>query len=389
MHQLARGRGPLLELGVPRLLLAGDVRVTLLAPLPIGLRRTELAEQLRRVRLHVGDREEPRDLAEPPLRAVAVDLDQRRVLRPVRHVVLREEAEDAESRAQREHDVGLRDRAHGRLRAAVAEGPAAERMAVGEGVVVEVGVDHRGAQVLGQRPDLVQSVALADPASRDDDGVLRGLEQTDRLRDVFARRTPGARRRRREDLVLDVPVEVVPGNVELGRAQLELGPVEAAPRELRHPVRSVDPDLVDGLLLEHRHLVELLEAAGADAPRSRLRRDRHDRGVRPIGRSDRRDEVRRARPVLRDAGLRSARDAREAVGGVGRRLLVRHGDEADARVREEVQRVHESRPDQAEHVRHPLGDERLHQGLGRCHLLLRHHSPRWVRGLGARGRLPQ
>ena len=65
----------------------------------------------------------------PEHRAVGVDLDDLRVLRPVVEAVLRQRAERPEPRAERQHHVGLRDQLHRRLRALVAERAAPQRMA--------------------------------------------------------------------------------------------------------------------------------------------------------------------------------------------------------------------------------------------------------------------
>ena len=94
-----------------------------------------------------------------------------------------------------------------------------------------------------------------------------------------------------------------------------------------------------------------------------FRRDDDDRRVRPERGRRRRDEVGDARPVLRDAHAVAAGHARVAVGHVPAALLVRDRDEADAGEREEVERVHVRRPDDAEHVLDAVRDERLDERL--------------------------
>ena len=79
-----------------------------------------------------------------------------------------------------------------------------------------------------------------------------------------------------------------------------------------------------------------------------------DRRMRPERRGGRRDEVRDAGPVLRDAHAVAPGHARVAVGHVARALLVRDRDEADAGERKEVERVHVRRADDAEHVLHAV-----------------------------------
>ena len=64
---------------------------------------------------------------------------------------------------------------------------------------------------------------------------------------------------RLRDLGLAVPVEHVPGDVELGGSALEHGVVEAAVGELGHPLGGNDVGLVLGDLGEHRKLVRFLD----------------------------------------------------------------------------------------------------------------------------------
>jgi hypothetical protein len=103
---------------------------------------------------------------------VGVDLDDLGILGPVVHAVLRQGAEGAEPAAQRDHHVGLGDQLHRRLRALVAERAAPQRVAGGEGVVVQVAIHHRRAQALGQRLAFLDAVGHHHAAAGDDDGEL-------------------------------------------------------------------------------------------------------------------------------------------------------------------------------------------------------------------------
>jgi hypothetical protein len=107
---------------------------------------------------------------------VGVDLDDLGILGPVVHAVLRQGAEGAEAAAQRHHHVGLRHQLHRRLRALVAQRAAPQRVAGGEGVVVQVAVHHRRAEALGQRLAFLDAVGHDHAAAGDDDGEL-GLGQ--------------------------------------------------------------------------------------------------------------------------------------------------------------------------------------------------------------------
>ncbi len=80
---------------------------------------------------------------------IGIDLDDLRVLRPVVHAVLRQRAERSQARAERDHDIGLRQQLHGRFGALIAERAAPQRVLGRKRIVVQVAVDHRRAQPLG------------------------------------------------------------------------------------------------------------------------------------------------------------------------------------------------------------------------------------------------
>ena len=67
-------------------------------------------------------------LHEPEHPRVGIDLNDLGLLRPVVEPVLRQGAKRAEARAEREHDIRLRDQLHCRFRALVAERPDRKRM---------------------------------------------------------------------------------------------------------------------------------------------------------------------------------------------------------------------------------------------------------------------
>ena len=131
---------------------------------------------------------------------------------------------------------------------------------------------------------------------------------------------------------------------------------------------------------EDRQLLGLLESAQAQRHRSGLGGDDDHRRVRPVRGRTRGDEVRDARAVLRDAYAVAARHSRVAVGHVPRALLVRHRDEAYARQRKEIERIHVRGADDPEYVLHALRDERFDECFRGRHLLLAGHGE--VSGFG-------
>ena len=205
---------------------------------------------------------------------VGVDLDDLRVLRPVVEAVLRQRAERSEARAEREHDVGLRDELHRRLAALVAERSAPQRMARRERIVVQIARGDRRLQQLGERDALRTAVRHDDAAAGEDHRELRRGEQRRRLVEAALAAGAALDRERPRNLALDVAVEEVARDVELRRAHLEHRAVERAAGELGHARPVVHVRLVLGDLREDRQLLGLLEAAEAERHAAGLRRDR-------------------------------------------------------------------------------------------------------------------
>ena len=117
---------------------------------------------------------------------------------------------------------------------------------------------------------------------------------------------------------------------------------------------------------------------------SRLRRDRDNRRMRPIGGGDRGDEIGDARSVLGDADAVAPGHARIAVGHMGGALLVNRRNESDAGGRKQIQRIHIGRADDAEDLGDALRDQRLDKGFAGGHA--RHRVSSLKIGLVGRSR---
>jgi len=298
---------------------------------------------------------------------VDVHLDDPGVLRPVVEPVLRQRPEGAEPGPDGEHDVGPVDQAHRRLRPHVPERTDAERVRVGERVVVEVGRGDRRREVLGQGADRFAGLGPDDASAGEDDGEPRARDELGGRPDLVRGTGPVRRVRRRVDLRLDLAVEVVARDVDLDGTVLRLGDVEGPSKQLGHPFGTVDLDLPPGDLREDRQLLRLLEAPQPDPQRPDRRGDHHHGRVRPVGGGDGGHEVGDARPVLADADGRPAGDAAPAVGHVRRVLLVGDRDEADPRAGKEVQCVHVGRAHDPRDGGDALGGEGLDEGLAGGH----------------------
>ena len=90
--------------------------------------------------------------------------------------------------------------------------------------------------------NLVQGVALTDARSRDDHWIVGSLQQADCSFNILPERTTRPESRSGEDLLFDVAIKIIPGNVQVGRAVLGLGPIEAAPGQLGHTIPVIETE---------------------------------------------------------------------------------------------------------------------------------------------------
>ena len=235
-----------------------------------------------------------------------------------------------------------------------------------ETVIVLVATADWCFQPLGQRHAVRNRIADDDPTTREDHRKLRPREQPRRLADSLApaRRQFKPRDGRQADI--DHLGPEVPRHVDLRRRR-------QAKRLQDHPVQHLgnargiaDFFLVAHHVAEERHLLDFLEAALADGPVGRLRRDQQHRRVVPVGRLDRRHEIRDARPVLRNRHRDLARRPRIAIADRPGIALMRAVPERDPRLGEEVRNRHHGRPDDPEGVLDAVHLQHLHEGfLGR------------------------
>ena len=109
------------------------------------------------------------DLPDEPQHAViAVDLDDFRLPRPVVEPVLRQGAERTEPGPQRQNHIGLGDQLHRCLGSLIPERAGPQPMVGREAVIVEIAVDHRRVELLGQPHAFLDAVGENDAAAGDD-----------------------------------------------------------------------------------------------------------------------------------------------------------------------------------------------------------------------------
>ncbi len=281
---------------------------------------------------------------------IDVDLDDRRILRPIVYAIAGQCRERIEPRTQCQHDICLADQFHRRLRAVVAQGPDRQPMASGKGVVVLIAAAHRRIQLLRQCHGFLDGVADDDTGAVENDRELRFRKQPRGLGD--GRRSAG--RPLEADDARQVHVDhlspEVPRDVDLRRCATAPCLLDDPVEDFGNAARIAHFLLVADHLLEHRHLVDFLEAALADGLVGRLRRDHEQRRMVPVGRLHRRDETGHTGAVLADRHRHCAGRPAEAVGhhaGIG---LVGTVPEPDARLRKQVRYGHHRRADDPERM---------------------------------------
>ena len=222
---------------------------------------------------------------------------------------------------------------------------------------MQVAVDHRRAEVFGQRLTGFDGVAHDHTATGDDHRVLRRRQNLCSFGQALLATGAALDTDRRGDLDVDIAVEEVTRNVQLGRTVFLHRPIEATAGQFRHSRRVRHMGLVLGDGFEERQLLGFLEATEALAQRAGFGRDHHHRAVRPVSGGNGGDEVGDAGAVLRDAHAVSTTDPREAVGHVTGALLVDHRDKTDAGRSEDIHRIHKGRTHDAKDVGDAVGNQ--------------------------------
>ena len=190
-------------------------------------------------------------------------------------------AERAEAGAKGDHNVGLGDQAHGGLGALVTEWANPLWVRCGERVVVQVGVWHGATQAFGERNTFGHGIAHNDTATGKEYRVGGAGDQVGSFVEFLGTTGAAAVLGRLRDLDIDVAVEAVTRDVQLGWTHFAERTVEAARGDLGHTAFVVDVALVLGELFEHGQLVGFLETTEADAHGAGLGRDDHDGRVGP------------------------------------------------------------------------------------------------------------
>ncbi len=274
---------------------------------------------------------------------VDVDLDDLGRLGEVVDAVLGQGAEVGQAAADGQNDVGLFHEAHGGMGAHVADGAAPQRMIRREGVIVQVAAGHGRADVLGQGFHGFHAVGVHHAAAGHDHGILGVLEHFNGVLEHF--RVADAAGGHAvlggfQNFLVQLAIEVVAGHVHQHGAAHGVGGAESGAQDVAGAVGMghAQGSLGDGL--EQVPRVAFLEAVPAHGGGTGAgRNDDHGR-VGHVGGGHGGHIVGDAGAVLADDHAGLAGHAAEGVLHVAGGLLVTHGDEVNARGREEVQQVH-------------------------------------------------
>ena len=339
-----------------------DKRLALFASRVAGGRR-QLGEDGARDQLGVAANADRDRLGQADAVGVDVDLDHLGGLRPIVEAVAGQGREGIEPRAERQHDVGLGDQLHRRLRAVVAERAGGETMAAGEAVVMLVVVGDRGVEPFGQRDHVGDGAAEHDAGARQDDRKFRLGKQPRRFGDRFGAAGRALEFDDRRQFDIDDMGEEIARDVDLRRRRQALRALDDAIENLRDARRIADFLLIADHVAEQRHLLDFLEAALADRLVGGLRRHQQHRRVVPVGGLHRGDEIGHAGPVLGDQHADRPGRAGVAVAHDPAVALVGDVPELDPGAIEQVGNRHEGRADDAEGVRDAVSLQHFHEGF--------------------------
>ena len=212
-----------------------------------------------------------------------------------------------------------------------------------EGVVVQVAAGHGSGDVLGQGFDGIHAVGVNHAAAGHDHGILGGFEHFDGVLEHFrvADAAGGhAVLGRLQDFFIQLAVEVVARDVHQHGTAHGVGGTEGGAQHVggAFGMGHAQGSLGDGL--EQIPRVAFLEAVPTHGSGTGAGRKDDHGAVRHVGGSHGGHVVGDAGAVLADDNAGFAGHAAEGVFHVAGGLLMTHGDEVDARGREEVQQVH-------------------------------------------------
>jgi len=341
VHQLGGRIGPALQFVSPYFFLFLDVGNAFGDRLQVWLEVLDEGEQFSGELFGVCHARHIDLLAEAEDLGIDVHLDDLGVGRPIFNIILGQGAERPETAAEGQDHISFGNDAHRGFGTAVADGTDRQLMIVGEGVIVEVTVDDGRGQIFCQSLGFLLGVSLRYPAAGQDDRVLGVGEQLGGFLEGGPRAGAARDIKSLVDLVFTDPVEIVTGNIQLGRAVFRFRHVKGTAGQFGHPFGAVHPHLIDGLFLEHGHLIQLLKTTGADSHGAGLGGDGHHRRVGPEGGCQRRHKVGGPGAVLGDAALRLPGHTGQPVRRMAGRLFVGNRHEANAGIGEEVEGVHE------------------------------------------------
>jgi hypothetical protein len=159
-----------------------DQRLAVFAAVVAG-RRRQLCQDRLGDKLGVATDADGDRLGEADAVGIDIDLDHLGVLRPVIDAVAGQRRKRIEPRTQGQHNVGLGDQLHRRLRAVVAERADGKAMAAREAVVVLVIIADRRIELFGERRAFGNGTGQNDSGARQDRREFRCRQKLRRIGD--------------------------------------------------------------------------------------------------------------------------------------------------------------------------------------------------------------
>ena len=223
-----------------------------------------------------------------------------------------------EPAADRDDEVGFRERLLLERQAVDRQVPEMGRMVGADRVLLAVGGHHAGAGRLGEFLQLRVCVLEADHLAGEDDGLLRPLDQLDCRRDRIGIGPEADRHRRLGDRRLALFVENVLRHGDHHRTGTARDrQVERVRDDLGHLVVAVDVEHRLGDGREHHVVVDLLERLAPLLLARDVGDEQHDRAGRLLGGVDADRGVGRAGRAAADHDGRLLADRAVGVGGEG------------------------------------------------------------------------
>ena len=311
-------------------------------------------------------------LGEPDAIGIDVHLNNRRTSRPVVDAVARQGRKGVQTGAQRQDNVSFGNQLHTGFRAIVTQGAGEQRVTAREGVIVLITAADRRVQTFGHCHGVLDGAADHHTAAVQNDRELGIGKQFGRPCDSVLATGRTFEIHNGGQFDLDHLGPEIPGNIDLGRGRSAFGLHDHPVEDLGDAGGMQHLFLIGHHVLKDGHLRNFLEAALAHGHVGRLGGDQQQRGVVPVGRFHRGNEIGDAGAVLGHHHGHLAGSAGEAVGHHAGIALMPAIPERNAGFGKQVGNRHHGRSDDAKRVFDAMHLQNFHKSFFGGHFLLAH-----------------